>query len=227
MNPTHSDRKHSSLLNLASQRAHAFSTSVPGTLPSQRIVRVNTPTVSAPYLLTTPTRLTSGHGHPARYSTRANANYNPFANSLPSELRILRSPEAAAKQAVKEAATKEEKENMASRAANLAKEQAEKAAKQEAEAATGTGATVAKSSATAAKTVAPETAAAVTKPKKPLMQRIKDEAVHYWQGTKLLGLELKISSKLLSKVLRGGKLTRREYRQVHWSCQSLLWIGMD
>ncbi|RUS20608.1 putative mitochondrion organization and biogenesis-related protein [Endogone sp. FLAS-F59071] len=210
MDPTPSDQKHSSLLNAASKRAHAFSTSVPGTLPSQRIVRVNTPTVSATYLLTT-------HGHlPARYSTRANANYNPFANALPSELRILRSPEAAAsKQSVKEAAIKEEKENMASRAANLAKEQAEKAAKQEAEAtqtgATGTGATVAKPSATAA---VPEAAAAVVKPKKPLMQRIKDEAVHYWQGTKLLGFELKISSKLLSKVLRGGKLTRREYRQL-------------
>jgi len=50
--------------------------------------------------------------------------------------------------------------------------------------------------------------------KKPLMTRIKDELVHYWDGTKLLGLEIKISTKLLYKLMKGHKLTRREYRQV-------------
>ncbi|CAJ0755547.1 16629_t:CDS:10 [Entrophospora sp. SA101] len=50
--------------------------------------------------------------------------------------------------------------------------------------------------------------------KKPLMIRIKDELIHYWDGTKLLGLEIKISTKLLYKLLKGHKLTRREYRQL-------------
>lgn len=51
-------------------------------------------------------------------------------------------------------------------------------------------------------------------PKKPLTQRIKDELVHYWHGTKLLGMEIRISSKLLFKVMRGNKLSRREKRQL-------------
>lgn len=58
-----------------------------------------------------------------------------------------------------------------------------------------------------------EKSAAVTK-KKPLTTRIKDEITHYWHGTKLLGLEIKISTKLLYKLLKGQKLTRREHRQV-------------
>jgi hypothetical protein len=56
-------------------------------------------------------------------------------------------------------------------------------------------------------------AAAVAK-KKSLTTRIKDEITHYWHGTKLLGLEIKISTKLLYKLLKGQKLTRREHRQV-------------
>jgi LETM1 and EF-hand domain-containing protein 1 len=43
---------------------------------------------------------------------------------------------------------------------------------------------------------------------------IKKEAAHYWAGTKLLGKEIKISSKITWKVLNGGQLTRRERRQV-------------
>lgn len=52
----------------------------------------------------------------------------------------------------------------------------------------------------------------------PFRQRawatIKKEAAHYWAGTKLLGKEIKISSKITWKVLNGGQLTRRERRQV-------------
>lgn len=71
--------------------------------------------------------------------------------------------------------------------------------------------------------VAPDTtttsspaAAAVksTTKKKTLWQKVKDEATHYWDGTKLLGLEIRISSKLTWKLLNGGYLTRREARQV-------------
>ncbi|RUS34742.1 LOW QUALITY PROTEIN: hypothetical protein BC938DRAFT_478778 [Jimgerdemannia flammicorona] len=206
------------------QRTNAFSTSTFSSLPSQRVVLVRLQSHSD-----------STHTNvcfPARYSTRTNANYNPFTDALPSELRILRAPEPAVKQVVKEAVTKEEKETMASRAANLAKEHAEQAAKEHAEQAAKHATETAKTGTATAKTAAttlmatpatgvPQAAAAaaaavstVAKPKKPLMQRIKDEAVHFWQGTKLLGFEIKISSKLLSKVLRGGKLTRREYRQL-------------
>jgi LETM1 and EF-hand domain-containing protein 1 len=43
---------------------------------------------------------------------------------------------------------------------------------------------------------------------------IKHEANHYWDGSKLLAAEVRISSKLLRKVLNGARLTRRERRQV-------------
>lgn len=50
------------------------------------------------------------------------------------------------------------------------------------------------------------------------MQRIwatvKKEASHYWHGTKLLGKEVRISARLLRRLVAGKKLTRREHRQV-------------
>jgi len=60
------------------------------------------------------------------------------------------------------------------------------------------------------------------KPKKGLPARawakVKEEASHYWHGTKLLGQEIKISAKLQYKVLQGSTLTRRERRQASSSC---------
>jgi hypothetical protein len=47
-----------------------------------------------------------------------------------------------------------------------------------------------------------------------IWEKIKHEAVHYWQGTKLLGAEVKISSRLLVKLVRGNSLSRKEMRQV-------------
>ena len=47
-----------------------------------------------------------------------------------------------------------------------------------------------------------------------LWQKVKKEAVHYWDGTKLLGFEIRISSKLALKMAAGYELTRRERRQV-------------
>ncbi|VEU21884.1 DEKNAAC102839 [Brettanomyces naardenensis] len=73
----------------------------------------------------------------------------------------------------------------------------------------------------AEKAVTPSSAAATTptvapaapaSPKPPLMQRIKKEAQHYWDGTKLLGMEIKVSCRLLVKMGTGYELTRREYR---------------
>lgn len=48
-----------------------------------------------------------------------------------------------------------------------------------------------------------------------LWQKVKKEASHYWDGTKLLGSEVRISSKLALKMAAGYELTRRENRQVY------------
>jgi LETM1 and EF-hand domain-containing protein 1 len=45
-------------------------------------------------------------------------------------------------------------------------------------------------------------------------KKIRHEAAHYWNGTKLLVSEVKISSRLQWKILQGETLTRRERRQV-------------
>lgn len=52
------------------------------------------------------------------------------------------------------------------------------------------------------------------KKKLTVWQKVKKEAAHYWDGTKLLVTEVKISSKLALKMAAGYELTRREYRQV-------------
>lgn len=53
-----------------------------------------------------------------------------------------------------------------------------------------------------------------TTPKPPLWDRIKHEVAHYWSGTKLLGYEIKVSTKLLFKVAAGYGLSRRENNQL-------------
>lgn len=47
-----------------------------------------------------------------------------------------------------------------------------------------------------------------------IWEKVKHEAHHYWDGTKLLGLEIRISSRLLIKLLTGYELTRREFNQL-------------
>lgn len=47
-----------------------------------------------------------------------------------------------------------------------------------------------------------------------IWQKVKKEAAHYWDGTKLLGVEVKISTKLAIKMAAGYELSRREHRQV-------------
>ncbi|BGP38074.1 LETM1 domain-containing protein ylh47 [Rhodotorula kratochvilovae] len=51
---------------------------------------------------------------------------------------------------------------------------------------------------------------------------VKKEALHYWHGTKLLGKEIRISARLLSRLVAGKKLTRREHRQLKRTTQDLL-----
>ncbi|GAB7363542.1 hypothetical protein MBLNU230_g3809t1 [Neophaeotheca triangularis] len=59
------------------------------------------------------------------------------------------------------------------------------------------------------------------KKKLTLGQRIKKEAQHYWDGTKLLATEVRISSKLALRMAAGYELTRREHRQLHRTVQDL------
>lgn len=54
-----------------------------------------------------------------------------------------------------------------------------------------------------------------------LGQRIKKEVAHYWDGTKLLATEVKISSRLALKMAAGYELSRREHRQLGRTVQDL------
>ncbi|CAH7685530.1 LETM1-like protein-domain-containing protein [Phakopsora pachyrhizi] len=55
-----------------------------------------------------------------------------------------------------------------------------------------------------------------------IWRKIKEEASHYWHGTKLLGKEIRISAKYQMKLLKGKKLTRRERRQLKRTTSDLL-----
>lgn len=52
-------------------------------------------------------------------------------------------------------------------------------------------------------------------------QKIKHELQHYWDGTKLLATEVKISSRLALRMAAGYELTRRESRQLQRTVQDL------
>lgn len=54
-----------------------------------------------------------------------------------------------------------------------------------------------------------------------LAQKIKKEAQHYWDGTKLLATEVKISTRLALRMAAGYELTRRENRQLQRTVQDL------
>ena len=54
-----------------------------------------------------------------------------------------------------------------------------------------------------------------------LWQKVKREALHYWDGTKLLATEVRISSKLALKMAAGYELSRRENRQLQRTVQDL------
>lgn len=52
-------------------------------------------------------------------------------------------------------------------------------------------------------------------------QKIKHELQHYWDGTKLLATEVRISSRLALRMAAGYELTRRESRQLQRTVQDL------
>ncbi|ODQ59324.1 hypothetical protein WICANDRAFT_31866 [Wickerhamomyces anomalus NRRL Y-366-8] len=68
----------------------------------------------------------------------------------------------------------------------------------------------------------PSTPAKPVEKKKTLWEKVKHEANHYWDGTKLLGLETKISFKLLLKSTAGYELTRREHKQLKRTTQDVV-----
>ncbi|KAI9497441.1 LETM1-like protein-domain-containing protein [Zychaea mexicana] len=112
---------------------------------------------------------------------------------------------------------------MTSRAAKLAKEAAEtKPASANTTTNAGAAGEGAAAGASAAESSSTAAAATAVKPKKTIWQKVKDEAVHYWHGTKLLGLEIRISSKLTWKLLNGGHLTRREARQLRRTTSDIM-----
>lgn len=61
---------------------------------------------------------------------------------------------------------------------------------------------------------------------KPLVKRVwikvKEEAAHYWHGTKLLAKEVRISGRLVRRLMLGYNLTRREHRQLKRTTADLL-----
>ncbi|KAL8931613.1 MAG: hypothetical protein Q9216_007140 [Gyalolechia sp. 2 TL-2023] len=73
----------------------------------------------------------------------------------------------------------------------------------------------------AAATKAEEKASAEAKKKLTIMQKIKKEVLHYWDGTKLLATEVKISTKLALRMAAGYELSRRENRQLQRTVQDL------
>ena len=55
-----------------------------------------------------------------------------------------------------------------------------------------------------------------------IWQKVKKEANHYWDGTKLLGKEIRISFRLALKMAAGYELSRRESRQLKRTTQDLI-----
>lgn len=48
--------------------------------------------------------------------------------------------------------------------------------------------------------------------KRTMWQKVKAEMIHYYHGFRLLGLDMKVSAKLIWRVLHGNELTRREHK---------------
>ncbi|XP_046749325.1 mitochondrial proton/calcium exchanger protein [Diprion similis] len=48
--------------------------------------------------------------------------------------------------------------------------------------------------------------------KRTIWQKVKAEILHYYHGFRLLGLDMKVSAKLIWRILRGKDLSRREHR---------------
>ncbi|KAH7043720.1 LETM1-like protein-domain-containing protein [Linnemannia elongata] len=171
-----------------------------GSYTSALRMNVTTPYYRSVKVQLVNTRYTAGtRSGPATGYTNINGFHSSPFPRIPSTLRLLKATEQPAAPLLKSTI---EKETLASRSAEMAKA---KAAKEASEAASG---------------IAGE--GAVLEPKKSLWVRFKNEMVHYWHGTKLLGKEIKISTKLAGRLLNGNKLTRREQRQLRRTTGDLM-----
>ncbi|KAJ6112114.1 LETM1 domain-containing protein mdm28 [Penicillium sp. IBT 18751x] len=74
---------------------------------------------------------------------------------------------------------------------------------------------------TASKSEDQKAAAKKEAKKLTLGQKVKKELQHYWDGTKLLATEVKISSRLALKMAGGYELSRREHRQLQRTTKDL------
>lgn len=79
------------------------------------------------------------------------------------------------------------------------------------------------------KTGGEKTGGEVAHPEKPrssmpvrMMRKVKEEALHYWHGFKLLAKEVSISTRLVKRLIMGYSLTRREYRQLRRTTADML-----
>ncbi|KAK3807185.1 MAG: LETM1-like protein-domain-containing protein [Linnemannia elongata] len=171
-----------------------------GSYTSALRMNVTTPYYRSVKVQLVSTRYTAGtRSGPATGYTNINGFHSSPFPRIPSTLRLLKATEQPAAPLLKSTI---EKETLASRSAEMAKA---KAAKEASEAASG---------------IAGE--GAVVEPKKSLWVRFKNEMIHYWHGTKLLGKEIKISTKLAGRLLNGNKLTRREQRQLRRTTGDLM-----
>lgn len=57
-------------------------------------------------------------------------------------------------------------------------------------------------------------AAVPAPPKRPLVKRIWDELVHYYHGFRLMFIDIRVSSRLVYRILNGDELSRREHKQL-------------
>jgi len=58
-----------------------------------------------------------------------------------------------------------------------------------------------------------------------IWQKVKGEILHYYHGFRLLGLDMKVSAKLIWRILHGKELSRREHRlvrQAQYICYIIL-----
>ncbi|XP_006000429.1 LETM1 domain-containing protein LETM2, mitochondrial [Latimeria chalumnae] len=72
-----------------------------------------------------------------------------------------------------------------------------------------------------AKTVAPATIKENAVVKKSLIQRIKAELQHYYNGFRLLWIDTQVAAKMVWRLLHGQQLTRRERRRLMRTCADL------
>lgn len=71
------------------------------------------------------------------------------------------------------------------------------------------------------KTAAEKKEAKKEEKKLTIMQKVKKEVQHYWDGTKLLATEVRISTRLAVKMAAGYELSRREHRQLQRTVQDI------